>query len=62
MTAAVLTTQEVAATLRISEATVYRLIKQRKIPAMRVGGQYRILKDALEKRLTPPAAESADAA
>lgn len=37
-----LTVNEVAAILRVSNMTVYRLVKSRQIPAIRVGKNYRI--------------------
>ena len=36
------TVAEVAATMRVSNMTVYRLIKNRDLPALRVGKNYRI--------------------
>ncbi len=37
-----LTVAEVAATMRVSNMTVYRLIKSGQLPAIRVGKNYRI--------------------
>lgn len=37
-----LTVSEVAATMRVSSMTVYRLIKGRELPALRVGKNYRV--------------------
>jgi excisionase family DNA binding protein len=37
-----LTVAEVAATMRVSNMTVYRLIKNGDLPALRVGKNYRI--------------------
>jgi len=37
-----LTVAEVAATMRVSNMTVYRLIKSGDLPALRVGKNYRI--------------------
>ena len=37
-----LTVGEVAATMRVSNMTVYRLIKSGQLPALRVGKSYRI--------------------
>jgi excisionase family DNA binding protein len=37
-----LTVSEVAATMRVSNMTVYRLIKSGDLPALRVGKNYRI--------------------
>lgn len=46
-----LTVRETAAALRISRATVYRLLQQKRLPGVRVGGQYRISADALDQWL-----------
>ena len=48
------TPQEVANRLQMARSTIYRLIQRREIPAVRVGGQYRIPADALERRLAVP--------
>jgi excisionase family DNA binding protein len=42
---------EVAVELRISAPTVYRLISSKQIPAMRIGGQLRVDRDALTRFL-----------
>ena len=49
-----LTPQEVANRLQMARSTIYRLIQRREIPAVRVGGQYRIPVGALERLLTVP--------
>ena len=54
MVGIVLTPQEVANRLQMARSTIYRLIQRREIPAVRVGGQYRIPADALERRLAVP--------
>ena len=43
-----LTLVEAAEILRVSKRTLLRMIKQKKIPSLKVGGQWRIL----ERRLT----------
>lgn len=43
-----LTLVETAEILRVSKRTLLRMIKQKKIPSLKVGGQWRIL----ERRLT----------
>ena len=43
-----LTLVEAAEILRVSRRTLLRMIKQKKIPSLKVGGQWRIL----ERRLT----------
>ena len=43
-----LTVAEVAEVLRVSNMTVYRLIKAGELPALRVGKNYRIREDELE--------------
>lgn len=44
----VMTMQQVAAYLQFSEAKVYRLLNTGKIPGIKIGGQWRILRSALE--------------
>lgn len=44
-----LTVQEVAEFLRLSELTIYKYIKEGDLEAMEFGGHYRVSKDALEK-------------
>lgn len=47
-----LTVNEVADILRVSNMTVYRLIKSGQIPAIRVGKNYRIKEVDVNKYLT----------
>jgi excisionase family DNA binding protein len=47
-----LTVAEVAAVLRVSNMTVYRLIKAGQLPALRVGKNYRIREPELEAFLS----------
>ncbi len=49
-----LTAKEAAAILRVSEATVRRLIRQRKLPGTRIGRDYRIPHAQLLKSLYSP--------
>jgi excisionase family DNA binding protein len=51
-TGPLLTVVEVAAVLRVSNMTVYRLIKAGELPALRVGKNYRIREDELEAFLS----------
>ncbi|MFN8232762.1 MAG: helix-turn-helix domain-containing protein [Actinomycetota bacterium] len=46
-----LTVSEVAATMRVSNMTVYRLIKGGELPAVRVGKNYRIRESDVERFL-----------
>lgn len=46
-----LTVAEVAGVLRVSNMTVYRLIKAGELPALRVGKNYRIREQDLETYL-----------
>ncbi len=48
----VMSVQETADYLGFSDAKVYKLIEAKKIPASRVGRQYRFLKDVLDMWLT----------
>jgi excisionase family DNA binding protein len=47
-----LTVAEVAATMRVSNMTVYRLIKNGDLPALRVGKNYRIRESDVEVYLS----------
>ncbi len=49
MTALLLTTNDVASLLRVSESTVRRLIRRGELPATRVGGLVRVHRDAVER-------------
>jgi excisionase family DNA binding protein len=46
-----LTVAEVAAILRVSTMTVYRLIKSGDLPAVRVGKSYRLSEDEVDRYL-----------
>ena len=46
-----LTVAEVAATMRVSNMTVYRLIKSRELPALRVGKNYRVRESEVDRYL-----------
>lgn len=48
----IMTVRDVAAYLRMSEAKVYRLVKQRHIPAARIGKAWRFRKDLLDDWLS----------
>ena len=47
-----LTVAEVAATMRVSNMTVYRLIKNGDVPALRVGKNYRIRESDVDAYLS----------
>ena len=47
-----MTVAEVAATMRVSNMTVYRLIKAGDLPALRVGKNYRVRESDVEKYLS----------
>lgn len=51
VTGALLTVAEVAAGMRVSNMTVYRLIKSGELPAVRVGKGYRIRESDLKRFL-----------
>ena len=42
---AVMTTEEAAAYLRVSRATVYRLARAGELPAVQIGGRWRFRRD-----------------
>jgi excisionase family DNA binding protein len=46
-----LTTREVAEFLNVNEFTVYRLVTRRKLPAFKVGNQWRFSRPLVEKWL-----------
>lgn len=48
----ILTVREVAEYLRMSEAKVYRLAKERSLPAIRIGKAWRFRKDLLDEWLS----------
>jgi excisionase family DNA binding protein len=50
----VFTVDEAAAYLRISRRTIYRLAESRRLPARKVGGQWRFHRLVLEKYLGVP--------
>jgi len=43
-----LTTEQVARYLRVDKLTLYRLVAQKKIPAFRVGSQWRFKRSVIE--------------
>jgi excisionase family DNA binding protein len=47
-----LTTEQVAQYLKVDKFTVYRLVTQKKIPAFKVGNQWRFKRKLLEDWLT----------
>jgi excisionase family DNA binding protein len=51
-TGGLLTVSEVAAAMRVSNMTVYRLIKTGELPAVRVGKNYRIRETDVERYLS----------
>ena len=51
--ARLLTVSEVAAFLRINKSTVYRMAKQGRLPATRVGRQWRFRKSVLDSLVEP---------
>ena len=48
----ILTVHEVAEYLRLSDAKVYRLAKERRLPAIRIGKSWRFRKDLLDNWLS----------
>jgi excisionase family DNA binding protein len=45
----IMTADEVAELLHIHPTTVYRLVKQGRIPAFRVGGDYRFNRETIDR-------------
>ncbi len=54
-----LTVSEVAATMRVSNMTVYRMIKSGDLPALRVGKNYRIRESDVSDYLANRSVEGA---
>ena len=46
-----MTVKEVSEYLRVSRATIYRLVKERKIPVSRIGKHFRFRKQVLDEWL-----------
>jgi excisionase family DNA binding protein len=46
-----LTIRELAAYLRVSRTTAYELVRNGEVPSVRVGGQFRIPRVELDRRL-----------
>ncbi|HEU0296199.1 MAG TPA: helix-turn-helix domain-containing protein [Anaerolineales bacterium] len=59
-TPTIMTVHEVAAYLRMSEAKVYRLAKERRLPVVRIGKAWRFRKDLLDDWLSRSTASSMD--
>ena len=51
VTGGLVTVAEVAAAMRVSNMTVYRLIKSGELPALRVGKNYRLRESDVERFL-----------
>jgi excisionase family DNA binding protein len=51
MQEAMLTTEQVARYLRVDKFTVYRLVTQKKLPAFKVGNQWRFKRQMVERWL-----------
>jgi excisionase family DNA binding protein len=54
MESSILTVKEVAEYLRIGQRSVYKLIRERKIPAIRILNKWRVDKVQLDKIFRPP--------
>ncbi|MBO8151918.1 MAG: hypothetical protein DRP91_07065 [Candidatus Neomarinimicrobiota bacterium] len=49
MSNGIMSIKEVANYLKIKEQTVYRLVQQGKIPALKIGGQWKIKKEHIDR-------------
>ena len=49
MSKGILGIREVAGYLNMKEQTVYRLVQQRKIPALKIGGQWKDKREHIDK-------------
>jgi len=45
----IMTIQDVAEYLDLNEQTVYRMVQQRKIPAVKIGGQWKVKRSHIDK-------------
>jgi excisionase family DNA binding protein len=45
----IMTIREVASYLKMTEKTIYKLAKERKIPAFKIGGNWRFKKEAIDE-------------
>jgi len=50
----VLTVKEVCELLQVHQSTVYKLIKEGRIPAFRIGSDWRFLKDRIVRWMAEP--------
>ncbi len=57
---ALLTVAEVASAMRVSTMTVYRLIKQGSLPAVRVGRSYRVRSSEVDRYLSSSSVQVED--
>ena len=48
----VLTIKEICDVLQVHPSTVYRLVRQRKIPSFRIGTDWRFQRDVIERWMT----------
>jgi excisionase family DNA binding protein len=53
-----MTPDEAAAYLRVSRMTVYRLVREHKLSALKIGGQWRFRKEFLDAALEPHPAKA----
>ena len=49
MSTGIMSIKEVADYLNMKEQTVYRLVQQKKIPAIKIGGQWKAKRDHIDK-------------
>ena len=49
MSKGIMNIKEMADYLNMKEQTVYRLVQQRKIPALKIGGQWKAKKDHIDQ-------------
>jgi len=58
--AEIMTVQELAQYLRLTEATIYKLVKAGEIPAARVGRTWRFRRDLIDELFRQGATDSSD--
>ncbi|MEM4658305.1 MAG: helix-turn-helix domain-containing protein [Candidatus Methanosuratincola sp.] len=57
----ILTVKDVASYLKLSELSLYRLLRDRKIPAFKIGQQWRFRRSALDEWIDKRSIEEAPA-
>lgn len=57
---AVLTIQELSAYLKIPKSTLYKLVRESKVPCQKIGRHWRFRKEAIDRWLEEPGPNASD--